>query len=121
VILCGLLLVQQAAIGDCLSFDPFPFDQNGLASPEVDVGRRQVTDALMISQAIEQPKVDRGILGLVVAQVLCGGFCDPVGRGVQAESGDGEKNSRTVHRNNSYYTLVLKLCELMQQLLPLEQ
>jgi hypothetical protein len=45
--LSSLLLVQQAAIGDCLSFDPFPFDQNGLASPEVDVGGRQVADALM--------------------------------------------------------------------------
>ena len=33
VILCGLPTVQQAAIGDCLSFDPFPFDQNGLAPP----------------------------------------------------------------------------------------
>jgi hypothetical protein len=31
--------VQQAAIGDCLSFDPFPFDQNGLAPPEIDVQR----------------------------------------------------------------------------------
>jgi hypothetical protein len=29
--LCGLPTVQHAAIGDCLSFDPFPFDQNGLA------------------------------------------------------------------------------------------
>jgi hypothetical protein len=52
MILCGLLLVQQAAIGNCLSFDPFPFDQNGLASPEVDGGGRQVADALMISQMI---------------------------------------------------------------------
>jgi hypothetical protein len=25
-----LLLVQQAAIGNCLSFDPFPFDESGL-------------------------------------------------------------------------------------------
>jgi hypothetical protein len=24
--------LQQAAIGNCLSFDPFPFDQNGLAA-----------------------------------------------------------------------------------------
>ena len=40
--LCDLPTVQQAAIGDCLSFDPFPFDQNGLAPPEVDVGGRQV-------------------------------------------------------------------------------
>jgi hypothetical protein len=46
--LSSLPLVQQAAICDCLSFDPFPFDQNGLASPEVDVGGRQVADALMI-------------------------------------------------------------------------
>ena len=35
-----------------LSFDPFPFDQNGLAPPEVDVGGRQVGDALVISQMI---------------------------------------------------------------------
>jgi hypothetical protein len=48
--LCGLPSVQQAAIGNCLSFDPFPFDQNGLAPPEVDVGGCQVADALMISQ-----------------------------------------------------------------------
>ena len=46
VILCGLPTVQQAAIGDC------PFDQNGLAAPEVDVGGRQVGDALVISQVI---------------------------------------------------------------------
>ncbi len=44
--------MQQAAFGDCLSFDPFPFDQNGLAPPDVDVGGRQVADALVISQVI---------------------------------------------------------------------
>ena len=44
--------MQQVAIGDCLSFDPFSFDQNGLAPPEVDVGGRQVGDALVISQVI---------------------------------------------------------------------
>jgi hypothetical protein len=43
--LCGLPTVQQAAVGDCLSFDPFSFDQNGLASSEVDVGWRQIADA----------------------------------------------------------------------------
>jgi hypothetical protein len=31
--LCDLPTVQQAAVGDGLSFDPFPFDQNGLAPP----------------------------------------------------------------------------------------
>jgi hypothetical protein len=50
--LCGLPTVQQAAIGDCLSFDPFSFDQNGLAAPEVNVGWRQIVDALVIAQVI---------------------------------------------------------------------
>jgi hypothetical protein len=44
--------VQQAAIADCLSFDPFAFNQNGLATSEIDVGGRQVADALVISQEI---------------------------------------------------------------------
>jgi hypothetical protein len=34
VMLCGLLTVQQATIGDCLAFDPFPLDENGLTPPE---------------------------------------------------------------------------------------
>ena len=45
-------MVQQAAIGNCLSFDPFSFDQNGLALPEVDVSWRQIVDALVIAQMI---------------------------------------------------------------------
>ena len=44
--------MQQAAIGDCLSFDPFSFDQNGLAPSEVDVGWRQIADAFVIAQVI---------------------------------------------------------------------
>jgi len=52
VMLCCLSLVQQAAIGNCLPFDPFPFDQEKLASPKVDVGGRQVACALMVSQIV---------------------------------------------------------------------
>jgi hypothetical protein len=48
----ALPTVQQAAVCDCLSFDPFPFDQNGLAPPEVDVGWRQIAQALVIAQVI---------------------------------------------------------------------
>jgi len=44
--------LQQAAIGDCLSFDPFSFNQNGLAAAEVDIGWRQIADALVIAQVI---------------------------------------------------------------------
>ena len=47
-----LAVVQQAAICDCLSFDPFPFDQNGLAAPEVDVGRGEIVDALVIAPVV---------------------------------------------------------------------
>jgi hypothetical protein len=50
--LCGVPTVQQAAIGDCLSFDPFSFNQNGLAAAEVDIAWRQIADALVIAQVI---------------------------------------------------------------------
>jgi hypothetical protein len=32
----------QAAIGDGLAFDPFAFEENGVAAPDVDVGRGEV-------------------------------------------------------------------------------
>ena len=37
---------------DGFSFDPFSFQQDGLAAPEVDVGRRQIVDALVVAQVI---------------------------------------------------------------------
>jgi hypothetical protein len=36
--LCDLRTAQQTAVGDYLSFDPFPFDQNGLVPRKVNVG-----------------------------------------------------------------------------------
>ena len=75
--LCGLPTMQQAAVGDCLSFDPFPFDQNGLAPPEVDVGGRQVGDALVISQVIVVG--DEGLdLGFEIARQVIVLEQDPV-------------------------------------------
>jgi hypothetical protein len=50
--LCGLPAMQQASVSDGLSFDPFPFDGDGLAASEVDVGGRQVAQALVIAQVI---------------------------------------------------------------------
>jgi hypothetical protein len=40
--LCGLQLMLQATIGDCLSFDPFAFEEDGLRPSEVDVGGREI-------------------------------------------------------------------------------
>jgi hypothetical protein len=51
-LLCDLPTVQQAAVGDGPSFDPFPFDHDGLAPPEVDAGGRQVGDATRMSQVM---------------------------------------------------------------------
>lgn len=38
--------MQQASVCVCLSFDPFPFDDDGLAASEVDVGRGWIAEAL---------------------------------------------------------------------------
>ena len=42
----------QAAIGDGLAFDPFAFEQNGLAAPEVDVGRGEIAWALVVAAMV---------------------------------------------------------------------
>jgi hypothetical protein len=52
VILSSLLAVHQAAVCNYLAFDPFPFDQNGLATSEVDVGGRQIADALVVTSVV---------------------------------------------------------------------
>ena len=50
--LCGLPTMQQASVCDGLSFDPFPFDEDRLAASEVDVGRCQIAEALVVAQVI---------------------------------------------------------------------
>ncbi len=48
----SLFAVEQAALLDGLSFDAFTLKQDGLSFPEIDIGRRQVVDALVISPVI---------------------------------------------------------------------
>jgi hypothetical protein len=50
----GDLAVVQASVLDGVSFDPFSFQEDGLATSEVDVGRRQIGDALVVSQMVVQ-------------------------------------------------------------------
>jgi hypothetical protein len=38
MVLCGLVAMLQASGFDCVAFDPFSFQQDCLAAPEVDVG-----------------------------------------------------------------------------------
>ena len=41
---------MQASVLDGFAFDPFSFQQDGLTASEVDVGRRQIVDALVVAQ-----------------------------------------------------------------------
>ena len=42
----------QVPVLDGLSFDPFPFQQDGLAVPEVDIGGREVIQALVVAPVV---------------------------------------------------------------------
>lgn len=50
--LCYLTLVVQAAVLDGLAFDASPFCQDGFATAKIDVGRRQVADALVVAMVV---------------------------------------------------------------------
>src|SRR5215472_2025173 len=62
----GLAAVYQASVLDGLSFDPFSFQQDGLSAPEVDVGRGEVGDGLVVSQVVVVGD-EGGDLGLEIA------------------------------------------------------
>src|SRR3954466_4729183 len=44
--------MQQAAVGESLSFDPLPFEQDRLPASEVDVGGGEVVEALVSARVI---------------------------------------------------------------------
>ncbi len=48
----GLFVVKQPTVLDGLAFDPFSFQQDGLTAPEVDVGRGEIVDALVIAPMV---------------------------------------------------------------------
>jgi hypothetical protein len=39
----------QATVCDCLAFDPFAFEEDGLSAPEVDVSRGTIVEVLVIA------------------------------------------------------------------------
>ena len=63
----GSAAVEQASLFDGLALDPLAFLQDGPIPPEVDVGGREVAEALMV--AVVVVVLDEGIdLGLVIAR-----------------------------------------------------
>jgi hypothetical protein len=55
--------VLQAAISDCVSFDPFSFQQDGLGASEVDVSRGEIAQAPVIAAMVVviDERVDLGL------------------------------------------------------------
>ena len=51
--------MKQASRFDGPSFDPFSLCQNGLAAPEVDIGRSEVLQALVVAPMVVM--IDKGI------------------------------------------------------------
>jgi len=45
----GLPAMRQASAYSGLSFDPFPFQQDGLTAPEIDIGRREIAQSLVVA------------------------------------------------------------------------
>src|SRR3954470_20089376 len=50
--LSGPAAMKQASVLDCLSFDPFSFKQDDLAASEVDIGRSEIGNALVVSEMV---------------------------------------------------------------------
>jgi hypothetical protein len=52
VVISGLSLVLQQALGNGLSFDPFWFGQNGWPTSKIDVGQGEIVDTLVIAVVV---------------------------------------------------------------------
>ena len=44
--------MKQASLFDSFAFDPFPFQHDDVAAPEVDVGRGEIADALVVAAVV---------------------------------------------------------------------
>ena len=44
--------MKQAALFDGFAFDPFPFQRDDIAAPEVDVGRGEIVEALVVAAVV---------------------------------------------------------------------
>jgi hypothetical protein len=63
-------LMLRATIDDGLAFDPFALEENGLGASEVDVGRREVAEVLMIAGMIVMLNEGRDLLFEISGQVV---------------------------------------------------
>ena len=73
----------QAPVLDGLSFDPFPFQQDGLAAPGVDIGGREVIQALVVTPVVvvldEDAELGFEITGQIIVQIASVFSCSSTG------------------------------------------
>ena len=63
-------LMLQATIGDCLSFDPFAFEEDGFSPSEVDVGGREIAQALVIAGMVVMSHESRDLTFEIAGQII---------------------------------------------------
>ena len=63
-------LVLQATICDCLAFDPFAFEEDGLGAAEVDVSRSEIAEALVIAGMVVVLDEGRDLAFEIAGQVV---------------------------------------------------
>ena len=63
-------LMLQATVCDCLSFDPFAFEEDGVGVPEVDVSRGKIVEALVIAGMVVMRDEGRDLAFEVAGQVI---------------------------------------------------
>src|SRR4029077_9796066 len=60
----------QATVGDCLALDPFAFEEDGVGWSEVDVGRREIAQALVIVGMVVMSHEGRDLAFEIAGQVI---------------------------------------------------
>ena len=63
-------LMLQATVCDCLALDPFAFEEDDLGSSEVDVGRREIAQALVIAGMVVMSHEGRDLTFEIAGQVV---------------------------------------------------
>ena len=54
--------MKQAALSYSFAFDPFPFQHDDIAAPEVDIGWCEIADALMVAAMVVMINEGRDLL-----------------------------------------------------------
>ena len=60
----------QATVGDCLALSSFAFEEDGVGSSEVDVGRRAIAQAFVIAGMVVMRHEGRDLAFEIAGQVI---------------------------------------------------